>query len=109
MDWRYSNHPDHRKRINVVINADTLQDDVRFKGMFAPAIMDDENGTEIYTKCLFQNDKNFTLYWVKQGYQEGLNGRGLKVNGAVVILDLFHETKKTFFERILNFFNHAAI
>ena len=118
MVWRDSNiqeeyqeHPDKCsiQRINIVIRKTSLRNDACFNQLFAPDAADTEKTTEIYKKCIFKDNDKFKLYWVKHGYQLRHDDSGLKINGAVLILDICHETKETLFSKVYSFLNEDSI
>ena len=117
MEWRDSNVPEEfrklrdkqlKQRINIVVENKHLVDDDCFIDLFSPGVVESESTTEIYelkNKPLFYGNESFNLYWVKQGYQVDRDGKGLKINTAVLILDLCQETKESFFAKIYSFLN----
>ena len=121
MEWRDSNVPEEyrklrdkqlKQRINIIVENKHLVGDDFFKDLFSPGVVESESTTEIYelkNKPLFDGNESFNLYWVKQGYQVDRDDKGIKINTAVLILDLCHETKESFFSKIYSFVNLDAI
>ena len=106
----YQEHPDKHsiQRINIVIRKTSLTNDLCFNNLFAPDAADTEKTAEIYKKCLFKDNDKFKLYWVKHGYQLRHDDSGLKINGAVLILDICQETKETLFSKVYSFLNEDS-